>query len=312
MVPRRSADELAPTIAWLDAAESATGIPLVDEAERERLRQLQTDGTRPPRWWSVTAERDGEVVGYAALVAPDDPEGTATGDVAVGGRHFAGDDAPQVRSRLLAAVRNHLDPGGGTGDVPTASAQVWLRDVSEAHLAGVADDGFVVARRLGILGQALDSDVEVEDVDGVRIRAFEPGTDDGAVVGILALAYEGTGDGGWTPERFAERQRLPWFRTDDLLLAQDDSTGRILGLHWLKRRGEGVGEVYNLAIHPEGQGRGVGGLLLAAGLAHLQSTGCHDVLLWVDRANDRAVQLYTSRGFTTRWDDVALEATRRS
>jgi ribosomal protein S18 acetylase RimI-like enzyme len=35
------------------------------------------------------------------------------------------------------------------------------------------------------------------------------------------------------------------------------------------------------------------------------------VLLWVDRANERAVELYTSRGFTTRWDDVAFEAVTR-
>jgi hypothetical protein len=35
------------------------------------------------------------------------------------------------------------------------------------------------------------------------------------------------------------------------------------------------------------------------------------VLLWVDRANERAVRLYTSQGFTTRWDDVALGRTLR-
>jgi mycothiol synthase len=99
---------------------------------------------------------------------------------------------------------------------------------------------------------------------------------------------------------------LPWFRAEDLLVAEAPD-GRLLGLHWLKRREADVGEVYNLAVHPDGQGQRLGPLLLAAGLAHLRAVGCEDVLLWVDRANDRAVRLYEGEGFTTRWDDVALE-----
>lgn len=302
LVEHTSAETLTEAVAWLQAAEAATGIPLVDESESERLRQLGNDGSTAPGWWCATAERAGQVVGYVALVRPEDPSGMATGDVAVGGRHFAGTDAASIRSYLLSAVTDQLD-----AEV-AASVQVWMRDVTEAHLEGVEDDGFVVARRLGILGRDLTDNVEVAEVPGIEVRAFQPGSDDDAVVEILARAYEGTGDGGWTPERFARRQQLPWFRADDLLLAQEHDGGRILGLHWLKRRGEGVGEVYNLAIHPAGQGRGLGGLLLTAGLAHLGRTGCHEVLLWVDRANDPAVKLYTSRGFETRWDDVALQA----
>ncbi len=92
----------------------------------------------------------------------------------------------------------------------------------------------------------------------------------------------------------------------------EDADGRVLGLHWLKRRSASVGEVHNLAIHPDGQGRGLGPLLLRAGLDHLAATGCDEVVLWVDRANERAVRLYTSLGFVTRWDDVALARTLSS
>jgi mycothiol synthase len=314
----------APAVDWLDAQEAEVGTPLVDEAERHRLTQLQAGGTRESRWRSLAAEVDGTVVGYAGAYLPPDAGGQATGDVAVPAAGIVPPSPPgavsgspttdpdpdahtvlepaTIRSALLRELHHLVVPEYAT------DLQVWMRHVSDRHLLGIEDDGFVVGRRLGILGCDLDDEVAVPTVGGVTVRSFEPGLDDASVVEVLALAYEGTGDGGWTRERFAERQALPWFRAEDLLLAEDEAAGRIIGLHWLKRRGGGVGEVYNLAIHPEGQGRGLGGLLLASGLEHLREVGCHDVLLWVDRANERAVELYSSRGFTTRWDDVALDA----
>ena len=77
-------------------------------------------------------------------------------------------------------------------------------------------------------------------------------------------------------------------------------------MHWTKRRGEGVGEVYNLAVAPDGQGHGLGRRLLDAGLRHLRGIGCGEVLLWVDLANEAAIRLYTTAGFTARWEDIAF------
>ena len=295
------AQQTAPAVTWLDAAERAAGVPLVDEKERDRLTRLQRTGTREPRWRSLAAQEQDRIVGYGAVVMPGGDDGHAVGDVAVG----SGPDASNpsaVRSALLRELHHLVVPE------QAASLQVWMRHVTDQHLDGLDADGFVVGRRLAILGRDLTDEIDDVEVAGVTVRAYDASRDDDAVVETLALAYEGTGDGGWTHERFAGRKELPWFREDDLLLAEDDAAGRVLGLHWLKRRGGGVGEVYNLAIHPAGQGRGLGGLLLASGLTHLRDTGCHDVLLWVDRANERAVELYASRGFTTRWDDVALDA----
>jgi mycothiol synthase len=109
-------------------------------------------------------------------------------------------------------------------------------------------------------------------------------------------------------ERFASRAAAPWFRHEDLLVAHDDR-GRIVGVHWTKRRSADVGEVYNLAVHPDARGKGVGAALLAAGFAHLAAAGMLDVLLWVDLANERALRLYVAHGFTLRWEDVLLRRT---
>jgi mycothiol synthase len=123
-------------------------------------------------------------------------------------------------------------------------------------------------------------------------------------VTLLSRAYPELG--GWYEHGFARLRDGDWFRAEDLLLLEDAADGRLLGLHWMKRRGDGVGEVYNLAVDPDAQGRGYGPLLLDIGLAHLAAVGSREVVLWVHATNTRAFGLYRSRGFEPRWEDVSL------
>ncbi len=291
--------EFAEVVAFLDTTEDEAGVPLVDEAERHRLVAASRDpSAAPDRWWQRVAERDGRIVGYVG-------ELDGVGDLAVTG----GQDRSAVIAALAEAVTDRV-------------RQLWMRRVLPADRAVVEGCGFVVRRRLGVLGRRLGTPgggagVATEegrsndpggapdrDLAGVAIRGYRPGDDDEAVVEVLASAYAGTDDGGWDLATFRERRGLSWFRDEDLLVGLVD--GEIRGLHWLKRRGDATGEVYNLAIHPDGQGRGLGAALLRAGLTHLATVGCTEVVLWVDLDNERAVSLYTAHGFTTRWEDVAF------
>jgi mycothiol synthase len=294
--PVRSADDLRDAIAALDAEEIATGVPLVDESERERLTRAQRRGSVDgAHWHPIVARRDGHIVGYAAVTIPEQDARRPVGDAAPGrGAGGFTEVLPALLQHLRAAVPSPADP------------QIWVRHVDASDLEGARDAGAQVERRLGVLGRALDADVEVPAApDGVTLRSSRRGPDDEAITRVLVGAYDGTGDGGWDLERFRARQALGWFRSEDLLVAEDGA-GSILGIHWLKRRSATSGEVYNLALHPDGQGRGLGRVLLLAGLAHLRAIGCTEVVLWVDLANERAVRLYEAAGFTTRWEDVAL------
>ena len=289
------ADRVDEAVALLDGAEAHAGVPLVDEAERVRLEEAQQRGERAPTWRSALADRDGHPVGYLGLVLGG-PGAPATGDVTPD-RTARG---PDVVLRALLAATTAWVGGHATG-----RAQVWLRDARDAELALAREEGFTVDRRLGILARPLDDVPEPPAPEGASIGTFSDADAD-AVVDVLAAAYAGTDDGGWTREDFDARRGLDWFDPADLLVARDDADGRVLGLHWTKRRGARVGEVHNLAVHPDAQGRRLGGALLVAGLAHLRAVGCHEVMLWVDLANDRAVRLYTAHGFATAWTDVAL------
>jgi mycothiol synthase len=287
-------DQATAAIAALASAEAAAGAPLVDEAERLRLAGFAAGA--PPRagWVPLVACRDGAVVGYAAVLVSDDST-DARGDAALLGR----EEGPRTLEALLETLADEAAVAAA------AHLQVWVRHAGPSELAAARAAGYAVERRLGVLGRPLEGSERPTPPAGVEVRAYRPDEDDEEVVGVLAAAYAGTAEAGWDLAAFHERRAWSWFRAEDLLVAEIEH-GRLGGIHWLKRRGGGVGEVYNLAVHPDAQGRRLGPLLLAAGLAHLREVGCHEVLLWVDLANDRAVGLYTEQGFLTRWEDVAL------
>ncbi len=297
-------------LALLDAAEAAVAVPLVDEAERVRLEGLAAgDDERAPHWHGLLARRDGRAVGYAGMTLPAGPGDAAVADLAV---------LPE--GPVIAAAVQSLLAGleALAWRYAAARLQVWIRHATVRELTPATDAGYGIERRLAVLGRRLDAPVDEARVgeegadvgSGVRIRAYRPDEDDEAVVGVLAAAYAGTAEAGWSVADLRERRGYDWFDPADLLVAEGDD-GRLRGLHWLKRRGPATGEVYNLAIAPEAQGEGLGRVLLDAGMRHLREIGCDDVLLWVDLANEPAVRLYTSRGFVTRWEDVALRRTLR-
>lgn len=290
----------------LDRAERTAGAPLVDESERARLENVAHG--RPDRgghWHAVLARRDGGTVGYAGLVLPasddtaalarDDTVALARGDIAVD--RDQGPPEPTLRV-LLAAV----EALGSRHDA--RRLQVWLRHATADDLDTVTRAGFALDRRLGVLTRSLADLPPAPAPADVEISSFTDADTD-AVVDVLAAAYAGTPDGGWTRHRFDDTRAYGWFDPDDLLVARRPD-GRLAGLHWTKRRGDGVGEVYNLAVHPDAQGERLGAALLLAGLEHLRAVACDEVILWVDMANEHATHLYTSLGFEVAWQDVAL------
>jgi len=301
-------------LVFLETLETVAGVPQVDEDERRRL-----DGQAPIRdrtwhWTPHLVTGPSGPLAYLGLRLPPDgtaPLGTwARLDLALDRR------VPSGRRSLAAALRTLTDalpavPPAAPQPVPGADApfvQAWIRGASDDDLAALAEVGFGLLRRLHVLSVRTDALREhpAPLPDGVSVRRFRPDVDDAAVAALLAAVYPANG-GAWDVEAIAVRRGAAWFHAEDLLVAEDAAApGRLVGLHWTKRRSSTVGEVHNLAVHPEAQGGGLGPALLDAGLAHLTAVGCAEVILWVDSRNERAHDLYRSRGFLPRWDDVAL------
>jgi mycothiol synthase len=265
---------------FVQPANDPFSLTLVDEQEIVWLTanalaaQPVDDGVK-----RVTCTRDGELVGYVAF-------DQSRADVAANPADL---DACLAQLALLT-------------DGPS---RMWIRGVDPDNWESLSRYG-IVKRRLAVCQRGLSAaDEQPADRGGVTVRTFNPGHDDANVVNVLTRAYAGTPDGTWDAAQLQKRRSYPWFQASDLLLAQDRD-GQLLGLHWLKRRDATTGEVYNLAVDPLHAGRGVGALLLAAGLWHLYANGMTHVVLWVDALNQPAISLYTNAGFLVHSLDVEL------
>lgn len=297
LVPLDAADADT-ALALLDRAEATLGVPLVDESERTRLETFAAGDVVSDHWHGLLAARDGQATGYAGMVVGDSHGGDVSGwgDVAVDPN---GPDVDATTRHLLLGAADAAE------DHEVDRLRLWIRHAGDRERRTAEDAGFGLDRRLDILGRDLARSVPAVDLPaGTALRTYEPGVDDGEIVAVLAAAYAGTPDGGWDEQRFSRRRAYQWFDPDDLLVAVRDD--QIVGLHWTKRRGGDVGEVYNLAVHPAAQGGGLGRALLRAGLRHLADRGCRDVLLWVDAVNEPARRLYVAEGFIDRWSDLSL------
>jgi mycothiol synthase len=256
-------DELAEIERISYAATLADGAEPLDEGAWRRLRHHrdELDVTVADGGFSVV---DGDLLHL--VVAPDH---RAHG---VGGRLL--DDA----------LRDHPDV-----------RHAWSHGDHPAAAAMARRTGFARVRELWVLRRSLAAPPSPADPDGYHIRSYLP-HDEAELLRVNAAAFAHHPEqGSMDAAELAERMAEPWFDPTDLLVAVDGP--RMLGFHWTKRHSATLGEVYVVAIDPASQGRGLGKVLVAAGLRHLSDLGLDDVLLYVESDNAPAVHLYEKLGF---------------
>lgn len=280
------------------AEERAPHGELVDERERQRLDRLAEapEGADSSvvdlSWTPWLATEDGHPTGYVALLLDDDGTG-ASAELVVAPHHR--------RKGIGHALLNRLEATAREQGVDRLS--IWSRDADESNARFARARGYTRGRTLLILERGDEPVPQPSPPDGVTIRAHRPGPDDAEIIRVLNAAFPDA-DRGWTRERLDEHRAFDWFDPAGLLVAEADDDGTLLGVHWTKRRGDGVGEVHILGLAPEGQGQGLGRALLRAGLVHLRKAGDRNVVLWMDAENTAARRLYESEGFTERYRDV--------
>jgi mycothiol synthase len=137
---------------------------------------------------------------------------------------------------------------------------------------------------------------EVVVPEGVTVRGYRDG-DREQLLRVNAAAFaDHPEQGAMDADNLAARMAEPWFDPAGLLVAEDPD-GSMLGFHWTKQHSPDLGEVYVVAIAPEAQGRGLGGVLTLAGLHHLAGRGVGEVLLYVESDNRPAIAVYRRLGF---------------
>ncbi|WP_433476589.1 mycothiol synthase [Spirillospora sp. CA-142024] len=272
--------EVAGALALAEAAAEADGVGPLSEHALLALRAGRS---------GIAISEGGVIVAYAHL-DPATGEEPAAGELVV---------HPEHRRRghgrtLLRALR---DEAGGP-------LRVWAHGDLPAAAALAAAEGMTRARALFQMRRPASGPLpEPRVAEGVSIRAFEPGRDEGAWLEVNARAFaDHPEQGAWTMDDVREREAEDWFDPAGFFLAE--RAGRLAGFHWTKVHPGGLGEVYVVGVDPAAQGLGLGRALTLQGLRHLRDIGVGQIMLYVDESNAAAVRLYESLGFTRYAVDV--------
>jgi mycothiol synthase len=215
---------------------------------------------------------------------------------------------PAWRARAVAAAVDAVATHGG------GRVHWWVAHPQPADDATAAAAGFRPDRDLLQLRCPLPHPDQPVVPDGVRLRAFVPGVDDDAWLALNRTAFAGHPEQGAVGHAdLAARMAEPWFDAEGFVLAEDGDG--LAGFCWTKRHpadpdpAVGVlGEIYVIGVHPSRAGRGLGRVLVLAGLDHLASTGARTGMLFVDGDNQSAVALYERLGFHRHAHDRAYVA----
>jgi len=197
-----------------------------------------------------------------------------------------GHDASHVVEAVGAAITE-------VGDDPATA--VWVDHPSTALDAEMTETGLRPARDLYVM----DIHLPLSSRSTIVTRSFEPGVDEPAWVLVNNRAFATHREqSGWTLDDVRDRMNEPWFDPAGFLLHEED--GQLLGFCWTKIHAEldpPSGEIYVIAVDPDGQGRGLGRALTMAGLESIHSRGLVRGFLYVDAENTKAVSLYVDLGF---------------
>ncbi|MEX2394833.1 MAG: mycothiol synthase [Actinomycetota bacterium] len=252
-----------------------------------------------PGFAGVIAKETGHdhPVGYAHLSRHERKGGAEWGlEMVVHPEHRGVGVEVAVAERALELVR---EAGGG-------HLHMWVFQPTEIH-DGIAHRlGFTRGRDLIHMSVPLPPRAEADLPAGVTIRPFEIDRDERAWLDLNNRAFEHHPEqGAWDAETLRRRMTFEWFDAGDLLLAVDPD-GEIVGSNWTKLdHDRGIGEIYVLAVDPERHGGGLGRALSLAGLEHMADRGMTEGHLYVDSANDAALKMYSSIGFSSDHRDRA-------
>jgi len=317
--------------------------------EQRQVRELVAEATEfdgvAPVGEQVLRELGHERTEHLLVAYPGRDDGVA------GYLNLSNLSSPHADAAMAELVVHPRARRGGIGAVLARAVlaktaghnRFWAHGTLPPAQATASALGLVPVRELVQMRRSLRNVPEPRIPDGVRIRTYAGTTDDAELLRVnnAAFAYHPE-QGGWTAAQLEERRREPWFDPAGLFLAFDagprgdrkhagagrsgsplikpsGQEDRLLGFHWTKVHPDqaALGEVYVLGVDPSAQGRGLGQVLTAVGIAWLaerlagpNAPGEPTVLLYVESDNVAAARTYQRLGFTTYSVDTAYATTR--
>lgn len=188
---------------------------------------------------------------------------------------------------LIEAARSHIEEGD--------RLTVWAWRPDDAAAARTLElpevrTLYEMHRRLPVADGAIPP-------SGVEIRSFRVGVDEEAWLAANNAAFaDHPENGALDLDNLHIRFHQPWFDPEGFLLAWRG--GQLVGSCWTKLHPRRIGEIYIIGVVPTHQGSGLGTVLVHAGLEDLaERQGAREAMLYVDAADERAVEFYRGLRF---------------
>ncbi len=236
--------------------------------------------------WVAVGERD--LAGYVQAAHhragdPDDAGHWAIETVV----DPSADDEVSVAGALVAAVLQVLPDD--------AAVTYWAWRGTETTLAEHA--GWSRIRALHQMHRPLPVDAAARPPGGTVLRSFRVGVDEDAWLAANNAAFaHHPENAALDRDDLAQRMAQEWFDPDGFLLLWGDE--ELLGYCWTKMHPGSVGEIYIIGVVPSAQGRGLGTVLVMAGLDDLaRRQGAVEATLYVGAHESGALALYRKLGF---------------
>lgn len=222
------------------------------------------------------------IVGYAQLASSHTH---STGQLVVAIDHRRHGFGAALLKDLIALSPTRLSLWA-MGDSPAARALASRFDLSESRV-------------LLNMRRPLTQPVEVpRSPSGISVRTLDPdrSTDIASWLRLNARAFRDHPEQGAMREQdLRARMSESWFDPAGFFVAEESA--QLVAFHWTKQHPGRLGEVYVLGVDPAYGGRGLGKLMLAVGLDHLQHTGNTVVQLYVESDHTAAIGIYARDGF---------------
>ena len=279
-----STSDIAAVTALIDAATAADGRPALSDHLR-----LDLDSGGGDRFAGLTLFENGDNVPHAYAQISGGNESSVL-EIVVDPGHRR--ELPAIEAEFINQALEVIASDGG------GRLNWWVSEPTSIEQGLAADTGMHLDRTLLQMRRPIPTDREVT----VETRAFVPGADEDAWLGVNNRAFADHGEqGGWTLQTLHQRQDEPWFDPEGFRIHERD--GRMAAFCWTKvhpriaTADEELGEIYVIAVDPDFHGLGLGTQLTLAGLEHLAQRGITTGLLYVDAGNTTAVAMYERLGF---------------
>lgn len=244
--------------------------------------------------FTAHSARDNQLIGYAQVSAGNE---TWALEVIVH-PFFRRNEDGVTKSLIDIAVDAIATKGGG-------HVHAWLARGGDEIAEAFKSSGFKKGRSIVQMRRELPLEPWLRGVT-LDVRPFSVGTDEDKWLEVNNQAFARHPEqGGWTRKTLEARMKEPWFDPNGFLLHFEGD--QLAAFCWTKihESKPKLGEIYVIGVHPDFASRGLGKAIAIAALEHMNQKHIPIAMLYVDLANERALALYRSLGFTPDHIDVA-------